>query len=184
MKNTRSAASDRSNFGTRTIEKLRTVFNSDEIEDNSNWFTTLSQKDSLSWTPSPPLYSTNEITASASNGGNSTTNVLEDIETIQFLTDDGRVLNSSNRNRTQVGTNKTEHRSPIPSWGSGHEGDGTRSATGSVGGRSCSRSSSNSSLWEPLSLAALSEYHGVKQKKITGHGKFSHGSTKIWKPLS
>ena len=35
--------------------------------------------------------------------------------------------------------------------------------------------------WYPLSLSALSEYSGVKERVTSGHGMFRNGSPSLWK---
>ncbi len=161
MKHIKSVAADKCNFGRKMADRVRTASNIDEIEDNSNWFTlseTNNNKIPLCHNNPHSLHSTTPTNTVNDRVGTGEGNDM------QFLTKDNRILSS----RSKSARNNEHHKSTKHT-------DGTATTTSQYG------NSSRNSQWQPLSVTALSDYQGMKERVLSGHGKFKHGYSTLWK---
>ena len=156
VKHSKSMATDKCNFGRKMADRVRSASNTDEIEDSSNWFT-LSEKSTNKMRPVSAPCDINPVSPSHSV----LTSGTSERENMQFLTKDGGIVSSSSARTSGRKSNKQTDDAAIN------------------GDIDCSKTGSN--LWQPLSVSALSDYQGVKERVLSGHGKFDHGSSKLWK---
>ncbi len=169
VKYNRAVAGDKSALGHRLVERMRSECNINEMENNSNWFTQLTPHRGYIRRPvSAP-------STIAPNPASFNTLKLEDVEGLSYLTEEGKVV-ASTRSKTRANSsvvNSATNKTAV-----------SKDTTINRGESSERCQSAGSFTWQPLSVSALGDYQGVRHKVLNGHGKFSHGDTKLWKPVA